>query len=115
MRREFGHGDGARHGETIFEQWPIKRFSVEGNKHRPLGDALRQFLQQRMLFGKVAHKELLDLQAAGIPPRQANQKSVSAGASREAGGFRVEEKPPFRVFKRGTGLAGKRFVASTGK
>jgi len=68
-----------------------------------------------MLFGKVAHKELLDLQAAGVPPRQTNQKCVRAGATGEPGGFRIEEKPLLRIFQRGTSLAGERFVAGAGK
>jgi len=41
MRRESWRGDAARHCETILKQWPIERFSVEGNEHRPLGHTLR--------------------------------------------------------------------------
>jgi len=41
MRGQLRHSDGARHRETIFEQRPIKRFSVESDEHGPLGDALR--------------------------------------------------------------------------
>src|SRR5438132_635723 len=64
-----------------------------------------------MFLGEVAHKELLDLQSAGIPPCETNQKRVRAGAPREAGGFRVEEKPFFWIFERGAGFAGERFIA----
>ena len=72
-------------------------------------------MQQRVFLGEVAHKELLDLQSTRIPPREANQKRVRAGAAREAGSFRIEEKPFFRVFERGAGFAGERFVARAGK
>jgi len=41
MRRQLWYGDGTRHGETIFKQRPIERFSVEGNEHGPIGDTLR--------------------------------------------------------------------------
>ncbi len=41
MRRQLRHRDGARHCETILEQRPIERFSIEGNEHWPLGDTLR--------------------------------------------------------------------------
>jgi len=30
---EFRRSDGARHGETIFEQRPIERFAIESNQH----------------------------------------------------------------------------------
>jgi len=41
VRRELRHRDGARHRETIFEQRPIERFAIEGDKHRPFGDTMR--------------------------------------------------------------------------
>jgi len=41
MCRQLWYGDGTRHSETIFEQRPIERFSVEGNEHGPLGHTLR--------------------------------------------------------------------------
>src|SRR5690242_18290100 len=68
-----------------------------------------------MFFRKVAHKELLDPQSARIPPRQTNQKSVRAGASREASGFRIEKKPFLRIFKRGARFVGNGFVARARK
>ncbi len=46
-----------------------------------------------MLFGVVAHEELLDLQARRIPPRQTHKKCVGSGAAGEPGGLRVEKKP----------------------
>jgi len=41
MCGQLRHSNGARHGETIFKQRPIERFSVEGNQHGPLGHTLR--------------------------------------------------------------------------
>jgi len=58
---------------------------------------------------------LLDLQSARIPPRQTNQKCVRAGAAGEAGGFRIEEKPFFRILQRGASFAGERFISRAGK
>src|ERR1700740_53338 len=68
-----------------------------------------------MFFGEIAHKKLLGLQSARIPPRQTNQESVRAGASRKAGGLRVEKKPFSRIFQGGARFAGERFVARAGK
>src|SRR6266567_4036884 len=68
-----------------------------------------------MLFGEVAHKILLDLQAARIPPRQPYQKCVRARAPCQASGFRIEEKPFFWVFQCGARLARNGFVARAGK
>jgi len=68
-----------------------------------------------MFFRKIAHKELFDLQSARIPRRETNQESVCAGAARQAGGLRVEEKPFFRIFKRCAGFARDQFVARAGK
>src|SRR6266702_6861516 len=92
MRGQARRGDGASHGEAIFEQRPIERFAVEGDEYGAVGNAGCEFVKQGMLFGKVTHKELLDLQSTGIPPRQADEKSVRAGAPGEARRFRVEEK-----------------------
>jgi len=41
MRRQLWHSDGARHRETALKERPIKRLSIEGDKHGPLGDTLR--------------------------------------------------------------------------
>jgi len=68
-----------------------------------------------MFFREVAHKELLDLQSASIPPCQTNQECIRPGASREAGSFRVEEKPFFWIFQCGKRFAGERFVAGARK
>src|SRR5439155_6399371 len=62
-----------------------------------------------------AHKELLDLQPARIPPRETNQKSVRARASREASGFRIQKKPFLRIFELGARFAGNGFVARARK
>src|SRR5260370_32817653 len=68
-----------------------------------------------MFVGKVAHKELLDLQSACIPPRQANQKSVCAGAPRQPRGFRIEKKPFFWILQRGARFARSGFVSRAGE
>ena len=97
MRRQFWRGDGARHREAAFEQRPVERLAVEGHQHGPLGDARGKFMQQRMLFCKIAHEELLDLQSAGIPPGQTHEKRIRAGAAREPRRFRVQKKPFHRI------------------
>src|SRR5580704_4930963 len=51
-----------------------------------------------MFFGVVAHEKLFDFKAASIPPRDADEECVRAGAAGEAGGFGVEKKPFGRIF-----------------
>ena len=46
-----------------------------------------------MLLALLAHEKLLDFEAARVPPGDADEKGIRASASREAGGFRIEEKP----------------------
>ena len=87
----------ARHAVARFEQWPVEAFTIERHQHGPLLHALGEFEQQRMLFIEIAHEELLDLQAARIPPRDADQKRIRAGASGKAGRFRVQKQPLFGV------------------
>src|SRR5579863_6503305 len=93
VRFRSGNFDFARHAEARVEQWPIERFAVESDEHAPLGHALGESVELRMFFAVLAHEELLHLEAAGVPPGDANEKSVGARAAGEAGGFRVEEKP----------------------
>ena len=95
----------AGHGEAIFQQRPIESFAVEGDEYGALRDARGKFVQQRIFLGEIAQKELLDLQAAGIPPGQADEERVSAGAAGEAGSFRVEEKPIVGIFQSGASTA----------
>jgi len=64
-----------------------------------------------MFLGEVAHEELLDLQSTGVPPRESNEKCISAGAPSEARRFGVEKQPFFWIFERGASSAGKRFIA----
>src|ERR1700726_2737530 len=66
----------ARHAVARFEQRPVETFSVEGYEHGALGHSLGQFEQKRMLLIEIAHKELLDLQSAGIPPREAHKECI---------------------------------------
>ena len=113
MRGQFGRGDRARHCKTVFEQRPVKRFPVKRNKHRPFRDAHRKFLEQRIFFGEIPHKELLDLQSPGIPPRQPDKKGVGTGSSRQAGCFRIEEQPSRWIFERRSRFSGKKLVAGT--
>ena len=64
-----------------------------------------------MLFVEVAHEKLLDLQAAGIPPGQADQECIGSCAAGKPGGFGVEEQP-LRLGRRGGLRAlGKRDIA----
>ncbi len=93
MRRKLRDGDRSRHGEAIFQQRPVEGFAIEGDQHRALGQMCCDFVQYGVLFAKIAHEELLDLQSAGVPPGQSDQKRIGARAAREAGGFGVEEKP----------------------
>src|SRR5690242_19869106 len=46
-----------------------------------------------MLLALLAHKKLFDFEAARVPPGDAHEKRIGAGASGQSSGFRVEEKP----------------------
>ena len=50
-----------------------------------------------MFLAVIAHEELLDFETARVPPGDANEKRVGAGASGEPGRFGVEEEPLSRV------------------
>lgn len=115
MRGEAGNGDGAGHSEAIFEQRPIEGLAVEGDENGALRKTRGEFVKNRVLFGEVAHEELFDLQAAGIPPCQADEKGVGSGASGEAGGFGVEEEPLLGVLQGEARVLRERFVAGAGE
>ncbi len=112
MRGELRDAYGAGHGEAIFKERPIEGFPVEGDKHRTLGDAGREFVKKGIFFVQVAEEKLFNLKAAGVPPAEPNEESVSAGAAGESGSFGVEEKPFFRVAYGRVSAAGDFFVAS---
>jgi hypothetical protein len=115
MRGELWDTHGAGHGEAIFEQRPIESLAVEGDEDWALGDARGELVEQGIFFVEVAEKELLDLQAASVPPGETDQKGVSAGTAGETGGFGVEEEPFFGIAQCRVRAARKFFVASTGK
>src|SRR5437899_1961413 len=115
MRREPRRGDRSRHGEAVFEQRPVEGLAVKGEKHRALGYAGGHFIKQGILLREIPHEKLFNLQSAGIPPRQANEKSTRAGAAGEPGRFGVEEEPLRRIFERGARSARERFLACAGK
>ena len=56
-----------------------------------------------MLFGVIAHEKLLDLEASGVPPREADQERVRARAAGQARGFGVEKKPLIGIFGQARG------------
>src|SRR3982074_257961 len=93
MSGEPGSCDRSRHREAIFQQRPIERFPIKGDKNRAVGEAHGKLVEDRVLFMEVAHEELLDLQAAGIPPRKTDQECVGSSAARKTRSFGVEEQP----------------------
>src|SRR5580692_673447 len=99
VRYESRRLDAARHREAAVEQRPVESFAVESHKYWSFGDARGEFVQQRIFFRKVAHEKLLDLQRAGIPPGQPDQKCVRPCAAGKACGFRVEEEPLGRILQ----------------
>lgn len=101
----------ASHSEAIFEKRPIKGFAVEGDKDRALRDARGEFLEQGVFFVKVAKEELLDLQAASVPPGEANEEGIGARAAGEARGFGVQEEPFVGIAQQGVGAATDFFAA----
>ena len=99
MGRQTRSGNGACHGEAIFEERPVEGFAVESDENGALGEACGKFMKKRMLFGKIAHEKLFDLKPPGIPPANAHKKWIGAGAARQASGFRVEKQPLVGIFK----------------
>ena len=88
-----GRGERASHAIAGLDQRPVERFAVKGDQDGALSHAFLKGEEDGVLVGVIAHEELLDLQAAGIPPSEADEKRIRAGAAREAGGFGVEEEP----------------------
>src|SRR6266849_9928990 len=103
--------DGSCHRKTAFEQGPIERLAVEGEEHGAIGEPRSQLVQKRMFFGEVAHEELLDFEAACLPPSDPDEKCVRAGASGETGRLGVEKKPLGRISERGARPAREWFAA----
>src|SRR6266851_4110741 len=68
-----------------------------------------------MLLAKIAHEKLLDLQRAGVPPRQPDQKCICARAARQARGFRIQKKPFRWIGQRRPHALRERFVPAAGK
>ncbi len=100
MRERSTRRDRARHSVARFQQRPIKTFPIESDEHRTLFHAARQFEQEGVLLIEVPHEELLDLQAARIPPGQTHQKCVGARATRQARGFGIQKEPLLRISHR---------------
>ena len=97
MGAQLRRANRARHAIARLEQRPVEGFAVEGDEHGPLGDALGQGGEQRMFVAVVTHEQLLDFEAAGIPPGNADEKRIRARPPGYSGGLRVEEKPLARI------------------
>src|SRR5262249_55041848 len=65
--------------------------------------------------GEIAEKHLFYREAAGVPPGEADEESVVAGAAGEPRRLRVKEQPFFRVLEGGACAVGPGFVASAGQ
>jgi hypothetical protein len=85
------------HLKSAYQQRPIEAFAVEGDQHGALPKASRKLEQDRIFLGGIAHKKLFDLNAAGIPPRQADQEGQIPRASDESGRFGIQEEPFLRI------------------
>ena len=62
---------------------------------------------------QVAEEKLFDLQSAGVPPGQSNEKRICARSAGQPGRFRIEKKPLFRIFESGATTARQFFIACT--
>ncbi len=113
MRGELRNANGAGHGEAIFQERPIEGFAVESDEDRTFGDASGKLLEERIFLVEIAKEELFDLEAAGVPPGEADEECVSAGAAGEAGGLGVQEEPFVGIFKSGASTARQLFIACT--
>ena len=97
MRFEDGNLNRPGHLKSAYQQRPIEAFAVEGDQHGTLPKASRKLEQDGIFLGGIAHKKLFDLNAAGIPPGQADQEGQIPRASDESGGFGIQEEPFLRI------------------
>src|ERR1700730_12148955 len=108
MSGELGSCDRSRHRKAIFQQRQIERCPVKGDKNGALGEVHGKLVEDRVLFMEIAHEELLDLQAAGIPPRETDQECVGSRTAGKPRSFGVEEQP-FRWVSEGALRAPRMF------
>src|SRR5262249_27445483 len=101
MRGELRDAHGTRHREEIFKERPIEGLAVESDQYGTFCYAVSKFVQDGVLFLEASHQQLLDLQAACVPPGQADEKRVRSCAAGESRRFRIEEEPLRRIGKRG--------------
>ena len=113
MRGELRNVNDAGHGEAIFQERPIESFAVESDEDGTFGDAGGKLLEKRIFLVEVAKEELFDLEAAGVPPGEADEECIGAGAAGEAGSLCVEEEPFVGIFKSGASTARQFFIACT--
>ncbi len=81
------------HPVTRIQKRQIKRFPIESNQHRPLRNPFLQSQKYRMLLAMIAHKKLLHLQPAAIPPCQTHKKRISPRPPRKPGSLGIQKKP----------------------
>ena len=98
MRRELRHPYAPRHQVATFEQRPVECFPVKRHQHRTFRNSCGKLQQHRVLLRKIAHHELLELQASRVPPRDSDQECIRASSAGESRGLRVQKKPFLWIF-----------------
>src|SRR5512140_1681228 len=73
------------------QQRSIERFPVEGNQCLRRSQEFGQAFEQGWLFGRVAHKVLLEQEITCHKTTNADQEGISTGASSQPTGFCVQE------------------------
>ncbi len=91
MRGEGRSIEDTSHAEACVEQGPIEGFAIEGEEDGTGGDAAREEMEHGVFFAEIAHEILLDLEAACLPPGDADEEGIGAGTAGQAGGFCVKE------------------------
>jgi hypothetical protein len=82
-----------RHAEARFEQRLIEGAAVVSDQHFELLQMLGERAQLAGLFAEVAHEKLAHAKTLRRDAAHADQKRVGARASRQAGGFGIQEAP----------------------
>jgi hypothetical protein len=93
MGGQFGEINLARHPKAVLKQRPIKALPVKCHENGPFAQPIGNLQQYGMLLVMVAHKKLLNLDTAGLPPREPNQECIRAGTSSQASCLGVQKKP----------------------
>ena len=77
--------------------WALAAQAVRHERFGPFAPKTTKPPQEGGFFAVIAHEELAQPETCGLNVADSDQKSISAGATRQAGGFGIEEGPLGRM------------------